>query len=99
MLGMKKKPKRAADKQNRHAEPREAFHLPADLQAALEVAAVLSEPPAGKSAVIRFALEKYLTHRSFYPPSEEQLRQLLEKKDLAELSAQVQGYLKNKGVA
>src|SRR4051794_1159591 len=94
----KKKPK-SGKRTGGNVEPREAFHLSPELQLALELAAVTAEPPAGKSSVLRFALEKYLTQKGLYPPTDEQLEQLLGRKALAELSPQAQAYLRKKGLA
>src|SRR3954468_18317361 len=97
----RKKPStgRAGSKsKNRHAEPREAFHLSVDLQLALELAAVSSEPPSGKSATIRFALERFLTERKLFPPTDAKLKQLLSHMDLDRLSDQARKHLKDRGI-
>ena len=98
VMKRRRKNKTGQGAQSRHTEPREAFHLPVELQLALEFSAATAEPPAGKSAVVRFALEKYLAQKGSYPLSEEQLQQLLKLQDVAELSTQAQAYLREKGL-
>lgn len=66
----KKKPKpRDAD---RHKQPRESFHLPADLRAALERYIDDARPPTDKSKVMRVALEEFLGQQGYWPPPPQQ---------------------------
>ncbi len=53
---------------NRHAEPRESFHLPPGLQAALEKYVEQSRPETTKSATCRVALEEFLERAGLWPP-------------------------------
>ncbi len=52
---------------NRHVAPRESFHLPEDLREALEAFIDHSDPKPGKSAVLRSALQDYLSRHGFWP--------------------------------
>ena len=65
MLGTmaKKKPPK-----NYHKEPRESFHLPAELRAALTSYIQRTKPTPGKSAVLRAALEEFLQRAGLWPP-------------------------------
>jgi hypothetical protein len=53
---------------NRHAEPRESFHLPQALLDALLRYVGQTRPETTKSAVIRLALEEFLTRAGMWPP-------------------------------
>jgi hypothetical protein len=55
---------------DRHTEPRESFHLPGPLSAALSAYVDGSRPKTTKSAVIRLALEEFLTRVNLWPPAE-----------------------------
>jgi hypothetical protein len=48
-------------------QPREAFHYPPDLKAALESFVESADPPTTKSAVIVAALKGYLGRRGAWP--------------------------------
>ncbi len=54
-------------RENRHAHPRESFHLPADMQKALERLVDDTRPPTTKSAICRVALEEYLMRAGYWP--------------------------------
>ncbi len=74
MLGIMPTPKRKrtdAKQQNRHKEPREAFHLPPSLREALESYIERTRPRPVKSAVLRLALEEFLERQGLWPPSDE----------------------------
>ena len=67
---MAKKPQ-TAPRKNYYTGPRESFHMPPELHAAmLEYIGTLENKP-GKSEVIRTALEKYLQAKGFWPPKSE----------------------------
>jgi hypothetical protein len=53
---------------NRHAEPRESFHLPQALLDALLQYVGQTRPETTKSAVIRLALEEFLARAGMWPP-------------------------------
>jgi hypothetical protein len=55
-------------RQSRHAEPRESFHLPQALLDALLTYVERTRPETSKSAVIRLALEEFLTRAGLWPP-------------------------------
>src|SRR5262249_29082348 len=57
---------------DRHAEPRESFHLPRAMLDALTHYVDSARPPTTKSAVIRLALEEFLSGEGFWPPASEQ---------------------------
>lgn len=64
------KPATARESEDRHKEPREAFHLSEKLQAALERFRESKRPKPGKSEVMRTALEDYLEKEGFWPPTD-----------------------------
>jgi hypothetical protein len=53
--------------QDRHTEPRESFHLSQELLDALVRYVGRTRPETSKSAVIRLALEEFLTRTGDYP--------------------------------
>src|SRR4051794_40643992 len=61
--------KRKSQSASRHVEPRETFHLPQELLDALVRCVNDTRPETTKSAVIRSALEDYLTARGYWPAS------------------------------
>ncbi len=67
----KKKPESKPSK-NYHKEPRESFHLPARLRAALATYIERTKPRPGKSAVMRLALEEFLERVGLWPPPDEE---------------------------
>lgn len=66
MLVMSKSPK----SEDRHVNPREVFHLTAELQDALEEYLAATRPSPKKSEVMRTALEEFLVTRGFWPPKD-----------------------------
>lgn len=54
--------------QDRHKEPRLAFHLPQPLFDAFKAHVASLEPEATDAAVLRLALERYLTSVGRWPP-------------------------------
>jgi hypothetical protein len=71
MAARKRKPHSDAGKRatpGRHIEPRESFHLPQALLDALIRYVDQTRPETTKSAVIRLALEEFLTEAGFWPP-------------------------------
>lgn len=72
----KKKPGRRPDPNSkratgadRHAQPRKAFHAPAELFAALERYIVGTKPQPTEAASLRAALEEFLARKGYWPPS------------------------------
>ena len=51
---------------NRHVEPRESFHLPQAMLDALTSYVERQRPATSKSAVIRLALEEFLTRQGMW---------------------------------
>lgn len=78
MLGVmekKRKPGRPKDPNSkrsrgvsRYASPRESFHLPEELRAAMLRFLGSSRPSFDKSKTLRTALEEFLERRGFWPP-------------------------------
>lgn len=66
MTNPKKKPK------DRHMQPRVVFHLSDALLDAVNNYTETLQPRPALSAVLRLALEKYLTEVGYWPPSEEE---------------------------
>ncbi len=62
------KQKRTRSKPVQRTEPREAFHLPADLREALVKFVDDARPETSKTAVIKLALEEFLTKHGYWPP-------------------------------
>jgi hypothetical protein len=60
--------KRTSGKGGGHRHPRESFHLPDDLRAALVRFVNDTRPRPSKSAVMVAALEQYLESRGYWPP-------------------------------
>lgn len=69
MVPRKKKADRATQRQDRHAEPRESFHLPQGLLDSLVTYVDRTRPETSKSAVIRLALEEFLERAGLWPPA------------------------------
>jgi hypothetical protein len=82
----------------RHLDPKETFHLPVQLQLALECAAALADVPASKSAFLRSRLEKVLRDEGWLPLEEESLRRLVEAVGFENLQPQSQDYLRKLGI-
>jgi hypothetical protein len=61
--------KRKGKTKDQHKDPRESFHLPAPLRAALTRYLDALKPRPGTSEVIRTALERYLGNAGFWPPA------------------------------
>jgi hypothetical protein len=53
---------------DRHKMPRESFHLPPELQAALLAYLEAASPAPDKSEVLRVALRRFLEGEGFWPP-------------------------------
>jgi hypothetical protein len=83
---------------NRHTDPKETFHLPVQLQLALECAATLSDVPTSKSAFLRSQLEKALRDGGWLPLSEANLRKLVETIGFENLQPHSQEYLRKIGL-
>jgi hypothetical protein len=90
--------KRKGPAAKRHLDPKEAFHLPVQLQLALECAAALADVPMTKSAVLRAELEKSLRAGGWLPLAEDNLRRLVEAVGLENLQPQAQHYLRQNGI-
>jgi hypothetical protein len=70
-MAKRRKDKPRADKSaNRHVQPRLAFHLSQELLDAFDAYITSLEPRPAESAVLRLALEKYLTEKGFWPKRE-----------------------------
>ncbi len=54
--------------QDRHTQPRKAFHAPVELFTALEKFVEEAKPQPTEAAVLRLALEEFLEKRSYWPP-------------------------------
>jgi hypothetical protein len=57
--------------EDRHAQPRKAFHAPAELFSALEKYVAETRPAPTEAAALRIALEEFLEKRGFWPPKGE----------------------------
>lgn len=68
MLVMAKKKK--TEYVDQHRDPRLAFHCPADIIGRLDAFVAASRPATTQSAVLRDALDEYLTAKGFPPTSE-----------------------------
>jgi hypothetical protein len=68
MLGIMSRPKKQPGR-DRHREPREVFHLPPELREALAAYVASVEPATTRSAVVRLALQRFLTDVGFWPPA------------------------------
>jgi len=84
---------------NRHNDPKETFHLPVQLQLALECAASLGDVPSSKSAFLRSQLERALRDGGWLPVSEDNLRRLVESVGFENLQPQSQEYVRKAGLA
>ncbi len=66
------RPRRADSKRSqgvdRHADPRKAFHAPAELFAALEAYREATRPQPSEAECLRTALEEFLRAKGFWPP-------------------------------
>jgi hypothetical protein len=51
-----------------HRDPRESFHLPPELQAALLEYLANTKPSPGKSETLRTSLEEFLERKGYWPP-------------------------------
>lgn len=56
--------------EDRHAQPRKAFHAPGELFAAMERYIAETRPSPTEAAVLRLALEEFLGKRGYWPPKE-----------------------------
>jgi hypothetical protein len=68
MTGTMAKQKKNQQK-DRHAQPRLVFHLSEALLAAFNEYTSTLQPRPADSAVLRLALERYLTEVGYWPPS------------------------------
>lgn len=97
MANRPRRKKKGTGKPKRN-DPRESFHLPVELQLALECCAALSPLPTNKSAVLRTSLEDKLRALGWYPLDDDNLTQLLGRVELDGLSPEARAYLKAKGI-
>lgn len=56
--------------EDRHAQPRKAFHGPPELFAALDAYVERTKPQPPEAAVMRLALEQFLEREGLWPPKE-----------------------------
>lgn len=56
--------------QDRHAQPRKAFHAPGELFDAMGLYIEEAKPQPTDAAVLRLALEEFLEKRGYWPPKE-----------------------------
>lgn len=68
MAKSRKNPKsKRSQGEDRHTQPRIAFHYPDDLAKALEDYLASNRPSPSKSEVLRLALEEFLSKRGKWP--------------------------------
>jgi hypothetical protein len=78
VMSEKKKPGRRpspdskrAKGEDRHAQPRKAFHAPQELFDAMAVYIARTKPQPTDAAVLRLALERFLESEGLWPPKGE----------------------------